>query len=253
MPRPNEALVKLTWTYQPYLSSLGTPASRIPLFVFSGPVAGLIGPPIFAVSSEMCESPLGKRKPFIFLGGLGTILSLLFLGAARPLAEALVHQISSSRSLNAETATCQIVAGLSIYALNFSIQPLQLGLRASVVDHFAPHQQPAANLWISCFSAMGSVTITVVGLIFKPAFWELTVLVTCILGFLMGVVAFTHNAKFDSQRLVRGHDTEPIPLRTYGSRLFTKALHLPPVMRRTCRIQLVSWFAWFLVLHYTSA
>ncbi|KAF2136139.1 uncharacterized protein K452DRAFT_215034, partial [Aplosporella prunicola CBS 121167] len=144
--------LQIAWTVQqvfvvPYLSSLGVPDTQMPIFVMSGPLAGLVSPPIFAALSDVYH---GERKPFIFLGGLGTIVFFQLLAAAQPLAGLLTHGRS-------ETATTHIIAGLSIYALNFSILPLQMGLRASVVDHFGPHQQPNASLWISRFSVLGSI------------------------------------------------------------------------------------------------
>ena len=250
--------LQLAWTVQqvfgvPYLSSLGISDTQMPMFMLSGPLAGLVGPPVVAALSDTCQSPWGKRKPFIFLGGLGTILSFLLLAAARPLAVTLAYSVLDQASPNAATTTSHIIAGLSIYALNFSIQPLQLGLRASVVDHFGPHQQPTANLWISRFSALGSIFVALVGLGYSPAFWHLSIVVTSVLALLLGVVALTNTTKAGSQWSDRGKDAGPISLCTHVSRLLRKARHLPPITRRTCRVQLVSWFAWFLVLNYTSA
>ena len=166
--------------------------------MLSGPLAGLVGPPLVAALSETCQSPWGKRKPFIFFGGLGTIPPLLLLSAAQPLAVTLALNILDLGSSSAEVTTSHIIAGVSLYALNFSIQPLQLGLRASVVDHFGPHQQPAASLWISCFSVLGSVFVALIGLIYSPTFWDLSAVVTCVLSLLLGVVMLTNAMKPDS-------------------------------------------------------
>ena len=225
----------------------------MPFYVLSGPLAGLVGSPIVAVLSDACQSSWGKRKPFILLGGLGTIVSFWLLAAAKPLAATLANGILGLSSSTAVTTTSQIMAGLSIYALNFSIQPLQLGLRASLVDRFGPHQQPTANLWSSRFSALGSVFVALVGLYYSPAFWDLNAVVTSVLALLLGVVALTKTTKTTSQTSEAGDNAEPVSLRVHISKLFKTARHLPPITRRTCRVQLVSWFAWFLVLNYTSA
>ena len=247
----------MTWTVQqvfgvPYLSSLGVSNTQMPLLVASGPIAGLVGPPIIAALSDACQSPWGKRKPFILVGGLGAILSFLLLATARPLADVVV------RSTSAAKTTSHVIAGLSIYSLNFCIQSLQMGLRASVVDHFAPHQQATANLWISRFSALGSVFVALVGLGYSPSFFVLSVLVSSVLIMLLGVVLWadvTHKI-VSNQRLESRRDAEKLTISgvtTHFSRLLRKARHLPPITRRTCRVQLVSWFAWFFVLNYTSA
>lgn len=247
---------ELTAIRQPYLSSLGVPNTQMPIFVLSGPLAGLIGPPIVAALSETSYGRRGKRKPFIFIGGAGTIASFLVLAAAESLAVRLNCSIFGSISSEATRTTSHVIAGLSIYALNFSIQPLSLALRASVVDCFRPHHQPSAMLWVSRFSALGSVFVALAGLGYSPAFWDLSIVVITILAVLLCVVAFTNTARLGPQQdLGRGRDgiTNQVSLYDHIFRLIKKARHLPPMTRQTCRVQLVSWFAWFLVLHYNSA
>jgi solute carrier family 45 protein 1/2/4 len=249
--------LQLTWTVQqvfgvPYLASLGISNTQMPLFVASGPIAGLVGPPVIAALSDACQSPWGKRKPFILLGGLGAILSFLVLATAQPLAETFVRSTSAART------TSHVIAGLSINSLNFSIQSLQMGLRASVVDQVAPHQQATANLWISRFSSLGSVFVALVGLGYSPAFFDLSMVVVSVLALLLGLVAWTKipNTAVSHHRPGFGRDAEKVTISglvAHFSRVLRKARHLPPVTRRTCRVQLVSWFAWFLVLNYTSA
>ena len=238
---------------QPYLYSLGVPDSQIPIFVLSGPLVGLVGPPIVAALISACQNRPEKHKPFILLGGLCTILSFLLLAAAQPLGVTLAYQIFSLASSESEATTCHIIAGLSIYTLNFAIQPLQLGLRAAVVDQFVPAQQPTANLWVSRFSALGSVFVTLVGLGYSPTFWELSVLVTSILALLLVLVALTKTTKSASICSKKAKNVEQVSLCAHLSRVLMKARHLPPITRRTCRMQLVSWFAWFFILNYTTA
>lgn len=228
----------------------------MPIFVLSGPLAGLIGPPLVAALSEACIGRWGRRKPFIFIGGAGTIISFLVLAAAESLAVRLECSILGSESSQGTRTTSHVIAGLSIYALNFSIQPLSLGLRASVVDCFRPHHQPSAMLWVSRFSALGSVFVALVGLGYSPAFWDLSIVVTSIIALLLCVVAMTNTARLGPQQYLgrtTNVETGRVSLYDHAFRLIKKARHLPPMTRQTCRVQLVSWFAWFLVLHYTSA
>lgn len=228
----------------------------MPIFVLSGPLAGLIGPPVVAALSEKCGGRWGRRKPFIFSGGVGTIASFLVLAAAESLAVRLDCSIFGSISSEETKTTSHVIAGLSIYALNFSIQPLSIGLRASVVDCFRPQHQPSAMLWVSRFSALGSVFVALVGLWYSPAFWDLSVVVTSIMAILLCVVALTNTARLGLQPYVGRENDGSIghgSLYDHTCRLTKKARHLPPMTRQTCRVQLVSWFAWFLVLHYTSA
>ncbi|KAI2642186.1 hypothetical protein GGS21DRAFT_293751 [Xylaria nigripes] len=247
--------LQLAWSVQqvfgiPYLSSLGIPDSQIPLLVISGPIAGIIVPPIVAALSETIESPLGKRKPFIFAGGAGTILSFLILAAAEPIAASATNMLLGSGSNTSTTAT-HLIAGFSMYALNFSIQPLALGLRAAVVDHFGPMQQSDANLWISRFSSMGSIFVALFGLAYSPVFWVLCMVVAAFVGIMLAVVALTGNTGppgRDSLVKKRNQGT----VRSHFIKMVHRARHLPPITRWTCQVQLVSWVAWFFVLNYTS-
>jgi hypothetical protein len=43
----------------------------------------------------------------------------------------------------------------------------------------------------------------------------------------------------------------PMASRTPSS-ILESIRQLPPLTRRTCRVQLASWFSWFFVLNYTS-
>lgn len=227
----------------------------MPIFVLSGPLAGLIGPPCVAALSDTDRSLLGKWKPLIFFGGGTTIVSFLLLAAAEPLALSLTYSLGLS-SPNAAGVVSRMIAGVSIYSLNLALQPLQLGLRASVVDNFSPEQQPVANLWINRFSALGSAFVTFVALVYSPVFWNLTIVVASILAMLLGIVAFTITGNHTSPRTRHGDAEFPEPkttLKWHVSQLLKKASKLPPVTRYTCRVQIVSWFAWFLVLHYTSS
>jgi solute carrier family 45 protein 1/2/4 len=238
---------------QPYLSSLGVPDTQLPIYMLSGPLAGLVGPPVIVALSDSCQSRWGRRKPFIFFGGLGTIMSFLVFATAQPLGLALANSIPNPGGHDTAMIASQIIAGISIYALSFSIQPLQLGLRASVVDHFGPNQQPTAHLWISRFSALGSVFIALFGVCYSAVFWDLTLVVTAILSLVLFVVMLTNTAETVPAWSEIEKNAEPTSVYNHLSRLMGTAKNLPPVTQRTCRVQLVSWFAWFLVLHYTSA
>ncbi|KAJ0124503.1 hypothetical protein J7T55_005841 [Diaporthe amygdali] len=164
--------VQLAWTIQqvyglgllghvkPYLSSLGFSATQLPFLILSGPLAGLIAPPVFAILSDTCQSRLGKRKPFIFGGGAAVVLSLLLLARAKELGELLSTSFSAA---GVNTLLAKTIATISIYCLNFAMQPLYLGIRAWSVDFFLPHQQPVISLWSSRFMSLGSLFVAFVG------------------------------------------------------------------------------------------
>ncbi|KAI1820008.1 hypothetical protein F4861DRAFT_546130 [Xylaria intraflava] len=247
--------LQLTWSVQqvfgiPYLLSLGIPEAQIPLLVISGPVAGIVVPPIVVALSEAIESPLGKRKPFIFAGGCGTILSFLILAAAEPIGFTLSNAILGSVSSETAAKATYAIAGLSIYALNFFIQPLALGLRASVVDYFSPSQQSDANLWISRFSSAGSIFVALLGLGYSPDFRILSIVVAAFIAMMLVLVALTENTGPPGSGLQTNQRWGTIY--AHSVRILSVARRLPPITRWTCQVQIVSWVAWFFVLNYTS-
>ncbi|ETS75360.1 hypothetical protein PFICI_12304 [Pestalotiopsis fici W106-1] len=245
--------LQLTWSIQqvfgiPYLYSLGISDSNVPLFLFAGPLAGLIVPPLVAAVGDSFGSPYGKRKPLIFFGGIGVIFSLLAFASISIIVEQLSYSTAAAWS---DAKVTHVVAGVSLYMLNFCIQPLSLGLRASIVDYFDPDEQVAVNLWVSCFSVMGSIFVALLALIYSPAFWDLSLVVVALLLAMLIMVAVSQLYRYPILGV-----SEPVQrsmsIRSRLSHTLKTARDLPPITRWTCAVQLRSWFAWFLVLHYTS-
>ncbi|KAK6218312.1 hypothetical protein LQW54_002841 [Pestalotiopsis sp. IQ-011] len=164
----------------------------------------------------------------------------------------IVEQFSyATAGMWSGTKVAHVVAGISLYMLNFCIQPLSLGLRASIVDYFDPDEQILVNLWVSCSSVMGSIFVALLALAYSPAFWDLSLVVVGLLSAMLVLVALSHlyrpSALSSSEQALH-----PMSIRTQLARTLKAARNLPPVTRWTCSVQLRSWFAWFLVLHYTS-
>jgi hypothetical protein len=47
-------------------------------------------------------------------------------------------------------------------------------------------------------------------------------------------------------------DSPMVSCQRTASSILGSIRELPPLTRRTCRVQLASWFSWFFVLNYTS-
>lgn len=193
--------------------------------------------------SDACESRWGKRKPFIAAGGLGCVISVLCLALSRELAGLTSYNAGLS-------ANARNIAAVSIYTLNVSMQPLQLGLRAAIIDHFAPDEQPVANLWISRFSSFGSVLVTTVAYLYDLSFRDIcTISILALISLLTISLVMTSN-----NDLILNHSekTKSFNLKSQFHKLATTWRELPPIAWRVCRAQLLCWFTWFLLLHYTS-
>lgn len=207
---------------------------------------------MFAILSDSCQSRLGKRKPFIFGGGAAVVLSLLLLARARELGELSSTFFSST---GVDTLLAKSIATISIYCLNFAMQPLYLGIRAWSVDFFLPHQQPVISLWSSRFMSLGSLFVAFVGYgSHKPSFESLAFVSAAVLTAVLLLILV---AAPPDTRMTPGNDHRalvqmPISWHTHACRLMKKIQDLPPITRHVCRTQLLAWFAWFPILQYSS-
>src|SRR6186713_3054672 len=123
----------------------------------AGPLAGVIGQPLFGLSSDQSRLSWGKRRPFIAGGAIFMILSLLGLAWVKEIvftASWIIRGTTNRDELRAATLT---VAAIFVWTLNFAIQPLQGGLRALIVDCNPPEQMDVANAWASRMVSAGSL------------------------------------------------------------------------------------------------
>ncbi|KAG5994689.1 hypothetical protein E4U52_000858 [Claviceps spartinae] len=142
-----------------YLSSLGIDGPVLSLVWSVGPICGLILQPCFGILSDRCQSSWGRRKPFIFFGALGSVASLLSLASAEVLGNGIARMISPSQRPDIEERNTlpAILAIISIVTLNISVQALQCGLRAVIVDTVRPRQQQTANAWAGVLVSLTNV------------------------------------------------------------------------------------------------
>ncbi|KAG5917680.1 hypothetical protein E4U61_002519 [Claviceps capensis] len=142
-----------------YLASLGINGPVLSLVWSVGPICGLILQPCFGILSDRCQSSWGRRKPFIFFGALGSVASLLSLASAEVLGHGIARMLlPSQRPENEEkNALPAILAIIFIVTLNVSVQALQCGLRAIIVDTVRPYQQQTANAWAGVLVSLTNV------------------------------------------------------------------------------------------------
>lgn len=133
-----------------HLKYLGMPLPLVSLAWLAGPLSGLVMQPIVGLASDRCTSRLGRRRPFLILGSVFTVLSLLLFAFSRRLAHTF---LPPDRAPNAALS----VAVLAFFLLDFSIQAVQAPLRALVTD-VAPRSQLAkGNACIGFFVGLGNL------------------------------------------------------------------------------------------------
>lgn len=74
----------------PYLLSLGIPKTLTPLVWLAGPLSGLIIQPVVGVFSDTLDWKLGRRRPFILIGAVLTVISMYMVAYAKEIAQVFV-------------------------------------------------------------------------------------------------------------------------------------------------------------------
>ncbi|KAH8678358.1 major facilitator superfamily domain-containing protein [Xylariales sp. PMI_506] len=233
-----------------FLRSLGLHDSVIALVWLGGPLCGAVLQPYFGLCSEHCRSPWGRRRPYIAGGAAAVVISLLSLAYADAAAAANT------------TTGARIGAILGTTALNASIQPLQGGLRALLVDASPPHQLAIANAWASRLTSVASVLGYLAGFLdlngpssplgisqfrvlclFSATAIVGTVTLPCV------VIHETPNTQPDTSGEAEITMKEVVSQLSY---ICTRFHRLPSKAQRICCIQFFAWLAWAPYLFYIA-
>ncbi len=92
----------------------------------AGPLSGVLVQPYIGIRSDNCRSSWGKRKPFMLVGGLATIISLLALAWTREMVRAVFHVFGTPLDSPIVRITIMIVAVIFVYVLDFSINTSEI-------------------------------------------------------------------------------------------------------------------------------
>jgi solute carrier family 45 protein 1/2/4 len=93
---------------------------------------------------------------------------MILLPWTSEIASVLTPDFSSEPHNKSKITVQSFLAGLLVWALNISIQPMQVGIRALVVDSCPPQQQVQATSYVSGITAVGSILGYTFGFINLP-------------------------------------------------------------------------------------
>ncbi|KAF2224564.1 hypothetical protein BDZ85DRAFT_261188 [Elsinoe ampelina] len=226
-----------------YFRSLGISQTVSTLVWFIPPACGAFVQPLFGRWSDARRT----RLPFVFFGGLATVLSLLGY-AWTPNLAGLISGRDKPMNDPAVVKASQALVIFFFIALNISVQPVQSGLRALIVDEVNETQQVEANAWssrvnhvaaiIAYLAAASSMTEKVLlGPTHLQALVNLSVVVVVLS---VGVTSYT--VKVAGKRSVIVENEEP------SQGMFATWKLMSPRLRRIYFAQFFSWFAWYPVL-----
>ncbi|KAK4961126.1 hypothetical protein LTR10_001616 [Elasticomyces elasticus] len=257
--------LQIAWSVElsngsPYLLGLGISKSLLAFVWIAGPLSGTLVQPYVGIKSDNCRSRFGKRRPFMLGGALATIISLMALAWTREIVGSVLHGIFRVDSdAEAVKVSAIVFAVLMIYVLDFSINVIQAGIRAFIVDNAPAHQQDSANAWASRMSGLGNITGYLFGYINLPKylwfFGDTQFKVLCVIASITMAITLGISCISITERDPR---LEGVPTEQEGGvvaffkNLFRSIRKLPTQISRVCQVQFVAWIGWFPFLFYIT-
>ncbi|KAG0147143.1 hypothetical protein CROQUDRAFT_483012 [Cronartium quercuum f. sp. fusiforme G11] len=238
----------------PYLLSLGMSKSAMSAVFLAGPLSGLIMQPLVGIYADACKHPLGRRRPFIILGTLVAILSIVLFVWARE----LVGVICTSGSQLHRTMSIWL-ASISFYAMDFSMNVVMAAARSLLVDCLPSAAQARAHAYNSRIAGAGSVAIHALSqanlpeLLNTPSLSQLkiiTILAVVVFGTTQAITCLKIHERPLSTTL---HDQPQPRLSELVSTLYYTWVKLEgSLVRPMCWVMFWCSIGWFPVLFYSS-
>jgi solute carrier family 45, member 1/2/4 len=255
--------VQFTWTLElahgtPYLISLGLSKTLTALVWLAGPLSGLLVQPLVGYWSDNFRSKYGRRRPFLIIGTVLVVFSVLMISYAEAFAKSIgsifvdLELFGEKDILNLQI----LFAVVGFYFLDFSINAVQAMCRSLIVDVAPLESQPMANAWAGIMIGIGNVVGYFIGFLDLPRLFpflgdtQLKCLCFVTIGVLVSTVAiacfFAKEEPNDPIDLVTKWYTPFVEIR----KSFTS---LPDPIQLICNTQFLAWMGWFPFLFYSSS
>ncbi|KAK9235920.1 hypothetical protein V1525DRAFT_408443 [Lipomyces kononenkoae] len=218
----------------------------------AGPLSGLIMQPVVGVWSDECTSRYGRRRPFMIVGSVIVGLSLMLMAWAREFVDIFVK---SERWAPIVTI---VVAVLSVFATDFSVNAVQACCRAIIVDTLPKSKQELANAWAGRMVAGGHLIGYFAGVIdlvdYFPYLGNTQLKVLCAISSLALLLCVGLTSWAVEERvLIRTSDVDKSnSIYHILKSLLHTGFHLPSRIRQIFTVQLFAWYGWFTFLFYSS-
>ncbi|KAJ5104989.1 hypothetical protein NUU61_002336 [Penicillium alfredii] len=256
--------LQIVWSVElsngsPFLLSLGMSKSLLAFVWIAGPLTGTLVQPYIGIRSDNCRISWGKRKPFMLVGSAATIVSLLALAWVKELVGGFLSIFGVSPQSDATKTFVIIVATILMYSLDFSINTVQAGIRAFIVDNCPAHQQELANAWASRLLGVGNILGYIFGYMDLPKalpflgntqFKVLCALASISLGATLFVSCYYIQER--DPRLESPPASADLGLISFFRQVFKSVRNLPPQIARVCEVQVAAWVGWFPFLFYST-
>ena len=152
-----------------------------------------------------------------------------------------------------------VVAVFWIYALNISIQPLQGGLRALIVENCPAHQQSQASAWASRMVGFGNLVGYISGFAVLPRLFPFTGMTQfqalCLIASLSVIITVIISCLWiieESSPHKRSVSPQHVGLVEISKDLIRTYRMMPIKIQKVCHIQFCAWMGWFPFLFYST-
>jgi solute carrier family 45 protein 1/2/4 len=194
-------------------------------------------------------------------GAVATIISLMLLAWSREIVGGIAR-IVGARDASESKTTAQatiIFAVLMIYVLDFSINCIQAGIRAFIVDCAPTHQQDTANAWASRMTGVGNIIGYMFGYVdlskYLWFFGDTQFKVLCVIASLAMTTTLGISCASIKERDPRRDDEFEVTetgVFAFFKGLFHSIQKLPLQISRICQVQFFAWIGWFPFLFYIT-
>lgn len=240
--------------YQSHLKSLGFSQTEVAITLLSGPICGALFQPGFGLLSDRWRSRWGRRRPFIVVGTINLVLSMLAVAWVEPVTRAIMP-------LNSELAISRnavvVITELSIFSMFVAIQAVQVGLRALILDNCVPTEQPDASAWIARHINLAAFIAHLSAYLDLPqyipgfhdtAFKDMTVLaVICLSVTMMITCLLISETSTLTFKALPASDGRSMKVRETWNLLLSAHSQI----RLVFLVQFLAWLGWFPFLYYT--
>ncbi|KAL2613824.1 hypothetical protein R1flu_025516 [Riccia fluitans] len=151
--------VQFGWALQlslltPYVQELGIPHRWASFIWLCGPISGMFVQPVVGHYSDICTSYYGRRRPFILVGAILVVVSVLTIGYSADVGYLLGDDLTKPTRPRAI-----VIFVLGFWLLDLANNTLQGPCRALLADYTGKDQKRTrrANAYFSLFMAVGNI------------------------------------------------------------------------------------------------
>jgi solute carrier family 45 protein 1/2/4 len=221
----------------------------------AAPICGALVQPLAGFLSDRYHSEYGKRRPFLVSGVFGIVLCLASLAWVRELCSPALTALKIPRSH--EPAFFKTAAIIIVWLLNISIQPVQMAMRALMIECCPSVQQVRVARWASYWTSLGSIVGYIFGFQDLPMVLNLRFLSQFQILSLVSIVALIFTATttcylVEEPRATGGSSEGHENTDRLRRQLMSIKESITPRIGLVFRIQFFTWMAWFPFLYYGS-